>query len=154
MLRTFSKIFGLGSLRLGWGYFPLPILNVLASIRGPFSVNAAAATAGCAAVLDRDFYNRSVAHNTTWLPRMQESITQAGFKVLPSSANFFLIQFADADQAAAAHGFLASRGIQLRKMVPYGLPDCLRMSVGDDEEMEITATAFKDFAATLDGGAS
>ena len=65
-----------------------------------------------------------------------------------------MIQFADADQAAAAHGFLASRGIQLRKMVPYGLPDCLRMSVGDDEEMEITATAFKDFAATLDGGAS
>ena len=154
MLRTFSKIFGLGSLRLGWGYFPLPILNVLASIRGPVSVNAAAATAGRAAVMDRDFYDRSVAHNTTWLPRMQESITQAGFKALPSSANFFLIQFADADQAAAAHAFMASRGIQLRKMVPYGLPDCLRMSVGDDEEMEITAMAFKDFAATLDGGAS
>ena len=97
MLRTFSKIFGLGSLCLGWGYFLCQSL-MLASIRGPFSVNAAAATAGRAAVLDRDFYDRSVAHNTTWLPRMQESITQAGFKALPSSANFFLIQFADADQ--------------------------------------------------------
>ena len=56
--------------------------------------------------------------------------------------------------AAAAHAFMAQRGIQLRKMVPYGLPDCLRMSLGDAEEMEITATAFKDFAAEINGGAS
>ena len=154
MLRTFSKIFGLGSLRLGWGYFPMPILEVLASIRGPFSVNSAAATAGRAAVLDRDFYDRSVAHNNDWLPRMQDSVNQAGFQALPSRANFFLIRFADADQAAAAHAFMASRGIQLRKMVPYGLPDCLRMSLGDAEEMEITATAFKDFAAAIEGASS
>ena len=151
MLRTFSKIFGLGSLRLGWGYFPMPILEVLASIRGPFSVNTAAAVAGRAAVLDRDFYDQSIAHNDEWLPRMQESITQAGFQALPSQANFFLIKFDDADQAAAAHAFMASRGIQLRKMLPYGLPDCLRMSLGDGEEMEITAAAFKDFALTVKG---
>ncbi|MCE2516656.1 MAG: aminotransferase class I/II-fold pyridoxal phosphate-dependent enzyme [Alphaproteobacteria bacterium] len=148
MLRTFSKIFGLGSLRLGWGYFPPAILSVLASIRGPFSVNAAAALAGTAAVSDRAFFDRSVAHNNQWMPRMQDSITQAGFDVVPSRANFFLIRFRDADEAEAAHGFMASRGIQLRKMVPYGLPDCLRMSMGDDEEMAITAAAFKDFAET------
>lgn len=148
MLRTFSKIFGLGALRLGWGYFPKAILAVLASIRGPFSVNAAAAAAGAAAIKDRAFFDRSVAHNLHWMPRMQDSITQAGFEVMPSRANFFLIRFADPEEAEAAHGFMASRGIQLRKMVPYGLPDCLRMSIGDDEEMEITSTAFKDFAET------
>lgn len=147
MLRTFSKIYGLAALRLGWGYFPMPILEVLASIRGPFSVNSAAALAGAAAVQDIAFFDRSIAHNNEWLPRMMDSVNQAGFKALPSCVNFFLIRFANADQAAEAHAFMASRGIQLRKMVPYGLPDCLRMSLGDAEEMEITATAFKDFSA-------
>lgn len=151
MLRTFSKIFGLGSLRLGWGYFPEAIYNVLASIRGPFSVNSAAAIAGTAAVQDSDFFKRSLEHNNQILPQMQNSITQAGFEALPSRANFFLIRFADAETASAAHQFMASRGIQLRKMVPYGLADCLRMSMGDEEEMAITTAAFKDFAETLKG---
>lgn len=150
MLRTFSKIYGLGSLRLGWGYFPRDILAVLASIRGPFSVNAAAATAGRAAMLDSDFFARSLEHNRIWVGRIQESIRQAGFEPLPTAANFFLIRFAGQDEAAAAHDFLLQRGILLRSMVPYGLPDCLRMSIGDAEEMEITAAAFKDLAASLD----
>ena len=146
MLRTFSKIFGLGSLRLGWGYFPPQILSVLASIRGPFSVNTAAATAGIAAVRDHEFFDKSVAHNNACLPRMMASITQSGFEALPSRANFFLIRFANAGLASTAHTFLAGRGILLRKMTPYGLPDCLRMSMGNDAEMAITASAFKDFA--------
>ncbi len=149
MLRTFSKMFALGALRLGWGYFPPSIMAVLASIRGPFSVNAAAAMAGIAAVGDEDFFARSLAHNEEYMPMMMSSIEQAGFTPMPSRANFFLIKFADADQAAAAHAFMADRGIQLRGMVPYGLPEYLRMSLGDPEEMEITAAAFKDFAATL-----
>lgn len=149
MLRTFSKMFALGALRLGWGYFPPAILAVLASIRGPFSVNTAAALAGTAAVTDTEFFERSLHHNDKYLPLMQSSIEQAGFSVVPSRANFFLIKFADADEAAAAHGFLAERGIQLRGMVPYGLPEYLRMSLGDEDEMAITAAAFKDFAATL-----
>lgn len=150
MLRTFSKIFGLGALRLGWGYFPPDILAVLASIRGPFSVNAAAATAGRAAVLDKEFISRSLSHNHRWVSRIQESIRQAGFDALPTAANFFLIRFADAEEASTAHDFLRQRGILLRSMVPYGLPDCLRMSIGDEEEMEITAAAFKDLAASLE----
>ena len=107
-------------------------------------MNAAAATAGRAAVLDRAFFARSLTHNTEWMTRIQESIRQAGFEPLPSAANFFLIRFADADTAAAALEFLRQRGILLRNMVPYGLPDCLRMSLGDAEEMEITTAAFKD----------
>jgi len=146
MLRTFSKIYGLGSLRLGWGYFPPDILAVLASVRGPFSVNTAAAVAGRAAMLDRAFVEKSLAHNFTWMPRIQESIRQAGFEPLPSRANFFLIRFASDAEAAAAHAFMQSRGILLRQMAPYGLPSCLRMSLGDDEEMEIVTAAFKDFA--------
>jgi len=100
---------------------------------------------------DSGFFDQSLAHNNLWLPRIQDSINQAGFQALPTRANFFLIRFANADEAQSAHGFMAERGIQLRKMTPYGLPDCLRMSLGNPEEMEITASAFKDFAASLSG---
>lgn len=150
MLRTFSKIYGLGALRLGWGYFPPAILAVLASIRGPFSVNSAAAVAGTAAIADRAFIEASLEHNRLWLPRLQESIRQAGFDALPSTANFFLIRFAGPAEAEAAKDFLHARGILLRGMTPYGLPDCLRISLGTPEEMEITAAAFKDFALQLE----
>ena len=147
MLRTFSKIYGLAALRLGWGYFPPPVLATLASVRDPYSVNAAAVAAGAAAIRDRDFIAKSLAHNAEWMPKMQESIRQAGFEPLPSRTNFFLIRFSGADEAAAAKEFLRQRGILVRGMEPYGLPDCLRMSLGTAEEMGITAAAFKDFAS-------
>lgn len=150
MLRTFSKIFGLGSLRLGWGYFPDEIYATLATIRGAFSVNAAAAIAGAAAISDKIFYQQSIAHNNKWLPRIQNSIRQAGFDPLPSQANFFLIRFASPEAASHAHSYLAERNILLRKMVPYGLNDCLRMSIGTDKEMELVATTFKDMANVKD----
>ena len=146
MLRTFSKIFGLGALRLGWGYFPPEIYSTLASIRGAFSVNAAAAIAGSAAIADKAFYQRSIDHNRHWMPRMQASILQAGFMPLPSVANFFLIRFASLEAAAVAHQFMIDRDILLRRMTPYGLPDCLRMSIGNDAEMEFVTSAFKDLS--------
>jgi histidinol-phosphate aminotransferase len=147
MLRTFSKIFALSGLRLGWAYLPPGIQAVLTSIRWPFSVNVAAAIAGKAALEDHAFFEKCFKHNEKYIPLMRASIEQAGFKALPTCTNFFLIRFTDADEAAAAHAFMADRGIQLRRMIPYGLPDCLRMSLGNEEEMEITAAAFKDFAA-------
>lgn len=147
MLRTFSKIFGLGALRLGWGYFPDAIYATLATIRGAFSVNAAAATAGAAAISDKAFYQQSIAHNNKWMPIIQDSIRQAGFDPMPSQANFFLIQFAHPEAASQAHHYLAERNILLRKMVPYGLPDYLRMSIGTDAEMEQVTAAFKDMAS-------
>ena len=96
---------------------------------------------------DRAFIKQNLDHNKVWLPRMQESIRQAGFEALPSCVNFFLIRFSADDEAAAAHDFMRMRGILLRGMKPYGLPDCLRMSLGTEEEMEITAAAFKDFSS-------
>ena len=147
MLRTFSKIYGLAALRLGWGYFPPPVFATLAAVRDPFSVNAAAAAAGTAAVRDRGFVAENRKHNAEWMPRMQESIRQAGFEALPSRTNFFLIRFSGPEEASSAHEFLRQRGILLRGMAPYNLPDCLRMSLGTAEEMEIAAAAFKDFAS-------
>ena len=144
MLRTFSKIYGLASLRLGWGYMQPDIFNTLSSIRSPFSVNALAAYAGTAAIADRDFVATNHAHNQKWLTIMQDSIRQAGFETLPSVANFFLIRLKDEKTASQAHAFLEERGILLRHMKPYGLPDCLRMSLGTDKQMEYVANVFKE----------
>ena len=151
MLRTFSKLFGLAGLRLGWGYMPQDIYEVLANIRPAFSVNAAAAVAGAAAVQDKAFIAKSLTHNRRWLQQMHQSLTQAGFTPLPSVTNFFLLRFADAAQADAAHLFLADRGIVLRRMAAYGLADCLRMSIGTDAEMAEVMTVFKDLANHLQG---
>ena len=152
MLRTFSKLFGLAHLRLGWGYLPPKIYATIAAIRGAFSVNGAAAVAGAAALGDAEFYRRSLDHNRQWMPKIQASIRQAGFMPLPSVANFFLIRFSNDKAAAKAHAFLAARGILLRKMRPYGLADCLRMSIGTDAEMEAVSTAFKDLAGLPEMG--
>lgn len=146
MLRTFSKLHGLASVRLGWGYFPPDILAVLQSIRGPFSVNQLAVLAGRAAIGDRDFQEQSRLHNDRWLPLLMDRLSELGLKVHPSVANFFLIQFdghngPTADQALE---FFRERGILLRDMVPYGLPDCLRMSIGTDAEMEQVIQTFAD----------
>jgi histidinol-phosphate aminotransferase len=80
------------------------------------------------------------------MPRIQASILQAGFTPLPSVANFFLIRFASPEAAAKAHQFMSDRDILLRRMTPYGLPDCLRMSIGNDAEMELVSAAFKDLS--------
>ena len=84
-----------------------------------------------------------------YMPLMALSIEQAGFKVMPSRANFFIIKFADAEQAASAHAFLAERGIQLRGHDPLWFAGIFTDVFRDAEEMEITSAAFKDFAATL-----
>ena len=146
MLRTFSKIYGLAALRLGWGYMPENIYQTIAAIRPPFSVNAAASIAGTAAINDTDFIKKSVEHNEIWRQKIQESLARNRFKTLPSVTNFFLIEFENAAAAEQAHQFMASKNIQLRRMKPYGLPAYLRMSIGNDDEMITVDNAFKELA--------
>ena len=144
MTRTFSKLHGLAGLRLGWAYCSPDLLTTLASIRGPFSVNQAAFRAGIAAVQDREFQERSVAHNEKWISAMVPFLEQLGLQVIPSSTNFILFRFDEATGPSAqqASEFFASENILLRTMAPYGLGDCLRMSIGTDEEMAVVKDAF------------
>ena len=144
MTRTFSKLHGLAGLRLGWAYCSPELLTTLASIRGPFSVNQAAFRAGIAAVRDIEFQNKSVAHNDKWIAAMVPFLMQLGLEVIPSSANFILFRFnpANGPSAQQASDFFAAQNILLRTMEPYGLGDCLRMSIGTDEEMAVVKEAF------------
>jgi histidinol-phosphate aminotransferase len=147
MTRTFSKIYGLAGLRLGWCYAPREVCDALNRIRGPFNTNGAAVVAGIAALQDAAHTAKAVAHNETWLPWLAKEISALGIKVTPSVGNFLLLHFIDAAQAMAADRFLSQRGLILREVSAYGLPQCLRLTVGTEEANHLVAAALKDFVA-------
>jgi histidinol-phosphate aminotransferase len=149
MLRTFSKIYALAGLRLGWAYCPPAIADVLNRIRGPFNIAAPALAAGIAAVEDTEAIARARAHNDRWQPWLSEKLAGLGLPLTPSVGNFVLPRFPDdaGHNAAAAHDFLHARGILTRKMGGYGLPQHLRITIGTGEEMEIVAAAVAEFLA-------
>ncbi|MBL8791745.1 MAG: histidinol-phosphate transaminase [Rhizobiales bacterium] len=145
MTRTFSKIFGLAALRLGWLYGPAHVVDVLNRIRGPFNVSSGAIAAGVAAMEDQAFVERAIAHNSEWLPWLAAEIGRLGIAVTPSVGNFLLLNFPSGKPAAAADAFLQERGIIARRMDAYGLPGALRLTVGDAEANRDVVAALKDF---------
>jgi histidinol-phosphate aminotransferase len=145
MTRTFSKIYGLAGVRIGWAYCPPAIADVLNRIRGPFNVSAAALAAGTAAMQDMEFLDAAVAHNTKWLPWLSTEISKLGIEVTPSVANFLLMHFESADKAEAADAFLTARNIILRRVTAYGLPKALRLSVGTEEANHAVVAALTEF---------
>jgi histidinol-phosphate aminotransferase len=149
MCRTFSKIHGLANLRLGWMFAPAPIVDAINRIRGPFNVSGAAIAAGIAAIEDMEHQERSREHNTRWLGWLTEEIGKLGLKVTPSVANFVLIHFPETKGRTAkdADAFLTARGLILRYVAAYKLPNALRLSVGTEEANRLVVAALKDFLA-------
>jgi histidinol-phosphate aminotransferase len=147
MTRTFSKIHGLAALRLGWMYGPGHVVEAVNRIRGPFNVNTPAMLAGIASIEDAAHLETSRAHNAHWLPWLTEEIGKLGLTVTPSVANFVLIHFPKTKGRTAqdADDFLTRRGLILRRVVSYGLPDCLRMTVGTEEANRLVVAALAEF---------
>ena len=147
MTRTFSKIFGLGALRLGWAYCPTPVADVLNRVRGPFNVNAAALAAGLAALEDTTFTGTARTHNDIWRPWTTDRLTGLGLTVHPSVGNFVLADFSAlaGKEAEEARQFLKGRGVLVRQMGAYGLPDCLRITIGTEAEMRALVDALSAF---------
>ncbi len=152
MTRTFSKIFGLAGLRIGWAYAPLDVIDAMDRIRGPFNVNAAAIAAGTAAIRDRTHVSKSVDHNEEWLNWITEALGNLGLETTPSVGNFVLIHFPKTrgETAADADQFLTSRGYVLRAVTGYGLPNALRMTIGSEEANRGVIEALKDFLGASD----
>jgi histidinol-phosphate aminotransferase len=149
MTRTFSKLFGLAALRVGWLYAHPPVIDVLHRIRGPFNVSTPAQVAGVAALEDLEHQERARAHNERWLPWLEQELGRLGLEVHPSVANFVLVSFEAVGErtAAAASAWLEQRGIIARPMTAYGLPHCLRLSVGLENENRAAVAALKEFMA-------
>ncbi len=148
MTRTFSKVYGLAGIRVGWGYCPQSIAAVLNRARAPFNVNISAQKAAVAALGDRNHIERSLQHNDDWRTRLIEEIRAAGYDVDDSVANFVLIHFSGIPgrNSADADRFLMERGIILRSCASYGLPQCLRLTVGSEEANLAAIAALREFA--------
>ena len=147
MLRTFSKLYGLAGLRLGWAYAPGHAANGMHVVKQPFGANRAAVAAGIAALGDREFYRASVAHNEKWQPWTAARLAGLGLTVLPSVTNFLMVRFPDEPgrTAAEAGAWLEQRGILTRGMAGYGAPEFLRMSIGTEQEMRTVVDSVARF---------
>jgi len=148
MTRTLSKVYGLAALRVGWAFCPEGIACVLNRTRGPFNVSIPAQLAGAAALRDTAFTEAAVAHNTEWLAYLAGELTRVGYRVTAGVGNFVLVHFEPSPSkrnASAADVFLMQRGLIVRGVANYGLPDALRISVGTEEANRLLVAALRDF---------
>jgi len=145
MTRTFSKLYGLGGLRIGWGYAPRDIIDVLNRIRGPFNLGTGQLAAAEAAVKDRKFAAKCVAENAKQRAWLASRLAELGVPSDTSSANFILARFADETEALACDAWLKDAGIIVRHPKSYNLPQCLRITVGDEAACRQVAHAIAGF---------
>ncbi len=147
MLRTFSKIYGLGGMRVGWLYGPDQVCDVLNRLKSPFTVSTAAQAAAAAALDDVGFVQMNQAHNARWRRWTTETLRQLGLTVPDSVCNFVVVRFPgkNGHDATAADAFLKKHGIIVRRMAGYGLPDALRVTIGTEEEMRMVVDVLGEF---------
>jgi histidinol-phosphate aminotransferase len=150
MTRTFSKIYGLGGVRLGWAYCPENICGVFMRSRTPFTVSAPAQAAGLAALKDAAFIKKAQDHNDAWLTWTTDKLQKMGLETTPSTANFVLAHFPEGGKhtALAANAFLQERGIIVRVVEAYGFPNALRITIGLEAEMRALSDALDAFMKT------
>lgn len=139
--RTFSKVYGMGGVRLGWAHGPDHVIDVLNRVRGPFNVSSEAQAAGIAALQDDGFIQKTLENNKKCLQTTKTAMENLNLKVYPSAGNFLLVNFGHADKAENLRLYLKDEGILIRQMGAYGLPTCLRISMGLEEEMELVIEA-------------
>jgi histidinol-phosphate aminotransferase len=148
MTRTFSKLYGLAGLRIGWMHASPQVCDAVNRIRGPFNTTLMQQLVGVAALKDRDHFWAAVRHNNQWLPWIAAEIRKCGLRVDDSAANFVLIHFPKGEKSAsAADAFLMQHGVILRGVANYGLPDCLRMTVGTQEQNRLAVSLIQQFMA-------
>jgi histidinol-phosphate aminotransferase len=146
MVRTFSKM-GLAAARVGWMYAPDHIVDAINRIRGPFNVNLAGQLAAVEAARDVEFTARLQAYNAEWRGWLTNELASNRLQVVPSQANFVLVLFPDAAQADAAFIALMDKGLIVRQIGVYGIPQGLRISIGTEAAMRAVADVLKDFGS-------
>ena len=144
---TFSKIYGLAALRLGWCYGPAEVVDMLNRVRGPFNVNAAALQAGVAAFRDQEHVERAVTHNLSELERVSRTLAAMGLSSPPSVGNFVMIHFPQTPGFTAheADDRLQQEGVILRRLDSYGFTNSLRMTIGSQEANDMALGVLKRF---------
>ena len=132
--RTFSKIYGLAALRIGWAYASKEVVELLNRIRLPFNINAIAQKAAVAALQDTKFIENAVEHNNIWKPFVEKELQKNEIEIIPGVGNFVLAKFKNIKQANSCYAYLENNNIFVRKVSEYGLPEFLRITVGLEKE--------------------
>lgn len=145
MTRTLSKLYGLGGLRIGWGYGPTSIVDVLNRVRGPFNLSDTQLQTAEAAIRDREYADKCRAENGRLRVWLSEALAEIGVPSDVSCANFILARFADREEAEACDDFLQSKGLLVRRVAGYKLPNCLRITVGDEASCRRVVHAVSEF---------
>jgi len=135
--RTFSKIYGLAGLRIGWGYSSKEIIDAMYQIKPPFNVNTAALAVGYEAINDNEWIKKAIEHNIFWAKKIHDTLEKNKIITNKPSANFFLMNF-DKTKINSDEVFdkLANEGLILRKMSQYKIPNSLRLTIGNNNENE------------------
>jgi histidinol-phosphate aminotransferase len=145
-LRTFSKIYGLAGIRIGYGFAHEELIRNLLKVKLPFEPSTLAQAAGIAALSDREFVHRSLGLNARGLRLLTESLRSLRFEVVPSEANFAMVPMAGPEQASTLVQELLEQGIIVRPLTAFGLPHCVRISTGTDEENQLCVEAIQKVA--------
>ncbi len=145
MTRTFSKIYGLGGLRVGWGNGPQEIIDTLNRLRGPFNLSGPALATAEAAMRDQGFVARCRAENTRLKAKLADALAQVGVPSDEAFGNFILARFGSEEEAKACDAHLKSRGLIVRQVAGYGFPDALRITIGDEAACNRVAAAVAEF---------
>lgn len=145
MTRTFSKIYGLGGLRIGWGYGPQHVIDTLNRIRGPFNLSNTQLQVAEAALRDKNWIDRCRAENSRMRVWLSDALAEMGIPSDTSCTNFILARFADQKEAEGCEAALREDAILVRKVGGYKLPTCLRITVGSEADCKRVATSIKRF---------
>ncbi|HYG91541.1 MAG TPA: histidinol-phosphate transaminase [Azospirillum sp.] len=146
MVRTFSKMHGLAGLRVGWAYGPPTVVDTINHVRGAFNVSIPAQAAAIAALTDEEHEEATYAHNSQWLPWLTHELEHLGLRVYPSVCNFILARIPTDPSLGVQQvmDHLARRNILVCGATDYGMPDCLRITVGSEEENRALVGAFAE----------
>jgi len=147
MTRTFSKVHGLGGLRIGWGYGPAHVIEALNRVRGPFNLSGPALAAAEAAIEDQEYRAFCVSENSRLRAWLRTQLAAAGVPSDESHANFLLARFDSPATAQACDSALKDAGVIVRRVDSYKLPDCLRITIGDELACRLVARVIADFMA-------
>jgi histidinol-phosphate aminotransferase len=131
VVRTFSKIYGLAGLRVGYGVGRAEVIDLLNRVRQPFNVNNLALAGALAALDDHEFLARSYESNRKGMEQIVAGLKRLGLEHIPSHGNFVTFEVAD---AAAVNGKLLKQGVIVRPIGGYGMPDHLRVTIGLEAE--------------------
>ena len=143
-LRTFSKVYGLAGLRIGYGFAHEDLIAELMKVKLPFEPSTPAQAGAIAALDDKEWLHRSLELNARGMQRLME-----GLPVVPSEANFVLLPLESAEAASNLVDQLLQRGVIIRPMASWGLPQCVRISTGTDEDLRLLFEAFKDVGQVI-----